>query len=343
MEKLKLLLLALSKVKGLSRIKKREVAERIINREKIADEIIEKMESESVKVDLEKEISYLKKIGAHFVTIFEEGYPSLLRQIPDCPIILYVKGSLLIGENTIGIVGSRRASYEGMNMAEKIGETLSSVGITVVSGLARGIDAAAHKGALMGKGGTVAVLGCGIDICYPSENRWLYNRISEQGLILSEYAPGEPPLAHHFPERNRIIAGISKAILVVEASKKSGALITASLALDYGRDVMAIPGSVFDDAYAGTNSLIKEGARLVDSVEDILEFSFPNIKPERKDSSGLEKEELIVYSIIKNTRVHVEEIISKSRMDSSKVLAILTKLEMKGLVKCFPGGFYLRS
>jgi len=338
----KISLFALSRIKGLSKFRKRQIAQMIIDGIDPEKGISEKINDPNFRTEFERELEYLEKIGAQVLTILDDGYPLLLKEIPDAPILVYAKGPLKIKEETIGVVGSRKASYEGMNLAEKIGETLSSLGVTVISGLARGIDTSAHKGGLKGKGKTVAVLGCGIDVCYPAENRWLYEKISHEGLLLSEYPPGEPPVSYHFPERNRIIAGMSKAVLVVEAPRKSGALITARLALDYGRDVMAIPGSVFDEAYSGTNLLIKEGARLVDRTEDILEFSFPHIRRERKGASELENEEEIVYSIIGERRTHIDEIIVKSRMDASKVLGILTKLEMKGVVRSFPGGFYLR-
>jgi DNA processing protein len=338
----KISLFALSRIKGLSKFRKRQIAQMIIDGIDPEIGISEKINDPNFRTEFERELDYLEKIGAQVLTILDDGYPLLLKEIPDAPILVYAKGPLKIKEETIGVVGSRKASYEGMNLAEKIGETLSSLGVTVISGLARGIDTSAHKGGLKGKGKTVAVLGCGIDVCYPAENRWLYEKISHEGLLLSEYPPGEPPISYHFPERNRIIAGMSKAVLVVEAPRKSGALITARLALDYGRDVMAIPGSVFDEAYSGTNLLIKEGARLVDRTEDILEFSFPHIRRERKGASELENEEEIVYSIIGERRTHIDEIIMKSRMDASKVLGILTKLEMKGVVRSFPGGFYLR-
>lgn len=342
MESEKVSIHALSKLKGLSKTKKVEIAKRLAKGEKIEEFILEKMAEQKIRDEIEKEREYLDRIGARLITILDEAYPPLLKEIPDAPVLLYAKGYLSSTDDTIAVVGSRRASYEGMNLAEKISETLSSLGITVISGMARGIDAKAHIGALKGKGKTIAVLGSGIDVCYPIENRSLYEKISKEGLILTEYPPGDRPLAYHFPERNRIIAGISKGVLVVEASRKSGALITARLALDYGRDVMAIPGSVYDEAYSGTNLLIKEGARLVDGIEDIIEFLFPHIKPEKAKAVELEKDELVVYSIIGNVRVHVEEVIEKSGLDSSKVLAILTKLEMRGLVKCFPGGYYLR-
>ena len=196
------------------------------------------------------------------------------------------------------VVGARKASFEGMLLAERIAETLSSAGITVVSGLARGIDAAAHKGALHGKGGTVAVLGCGIDRCYPAENWPLFQDIGRVGALLTEYRPGEAPLKYHFPERNRIIAGLSKGVLVVEASQKSGSLITARLALDYGREVMAVPGRVFDEAYKGANSLIKQGALLVEDINDILTCCFPHMKLRTKSAIDMDGDEDYIYTLL---------------------------------------------
>jgi DNA processing protein len=230
-----------------------------------------------------------------------------------------------------------------MNLAEKIGETLSSVGITVVSGLARGIDAAAHRGALKEKGKTVAVLGCGIDICYPPENRQLFNTTGEEGLILTEYVPGEEPLPYHFPERNRIIAGLSKGVLVIEASQKSGSLITARLGLEYGREVMAVPGSVFREEFKGANALIKQGAKLVENINDILTTSFPGYEPEQKEHVNITPEEEMVFSHIGSEKVHIDEIIEKSGMKAKQVMAMLTRLEMKEIIREVPGGFYIRK
>lgn len=222
-------LIALSRLKGINSIQKRTIVDTF-------DEIAPLFEKKATcfGTDLwdiassfkgwkkiESDLKKLDEMGAGVITIRDKGYPQLLKDTPDAPLVLYKKGALEIVANTLAIVGSRKATVEGINLAEKIGETLSSVGITVVSGLARGIDTSAHRGALKEKGGTIAVLGCGIDICYPPENRRLYDRIGEEGLLLSEYTLGERPLAYHFPERNRIIAGLSKGVLVVEASKKA--------------------------------------------------------------------------------------------------------------------------
>jgi DNA processing protein len=227
-------------------------------------------------------------------------------------------------------------------MAEKIAQTLSSVGITVISGLARGVDAAAHRGALKEKGKTVGVLGCGIDICYPSENRSLFEKVGQEGCILTEYTPGELPLQHHFPARNRIIAGLSKGVLVVEASQRSGSLITARLGLEYGREVMAVPGSIFDEGYKGANSLIKQGAKLIDGMDDIIATCFPNLTLKKNEHVDLNGDEHYIYEIIGLVKIHVDEVIEKSGMETRHVMAILTNLELKEAIQGIPGGFYLR-
>ncbi|OPY75610.1 MAG: hypothetical protein A4E65_03500 [Syntrophorhabdus sp. PtaU1.Bin153] len=293
--------------------------------------------------DIDRDLIRLEKMGVNVLTLKDEDYPLQLRAIPDAPVVLYKKGAFRIGTDTIAVVGSRRATFESLNVAEKISQTLSSLGITVISGLARGIDAAAHRGALKEKGKSVGVLGCGIDITYPAENRWLFDRMEEEGMILTEYGPGIKPLRHHFPERNRIIAGLSRGALVVEASQRSGSLITARLALEYGREVMAIPGSIFDSEYRGANSLIKQGARLIDGIEDIIATCFPEIEIKEDKQVDLNGNESYIYSIIGFEKVHVDEIIDKSHMDAKSVMAILTSLEMKEAVRAIPGGFFLRK
>lgn len=293
---------------------------------------------------IERDLARLEKEEVQAITLRDPRYPSMLKNIPDAPVVLYLKGSLTISDKTIAIVGSRNATAEGIAIAEKIAETLSSEGVLVVSGFARGIDSAAHRGALKGPGKTVAVLGSGIDICYPSENRELFDRISRDGVIVTEYGPGERPLRHHFPERNRIIAGLSRGVVVIEATEKSGSLITARLAADYGREVMAIPGSVLSDRHRGANSLIKSGAKLVDSVDDILMTSFPGITIHqfKQKEIDMDAEEDYIYSFIGKEMVHIDDIIEQSRAEVKKVGAVLTKLEMKDAIVQHPGGFYTR-
>jgi DNA processing protein len=344
-------IMALSRLKGLDAIQKKEIVDRYESIAQLFEgrikhynrDLKQKIKSFNEWGEIDKERAKLEKMGVNILTIKDVKYPKLLKNIPDAPIILYKKGRLKIGTDTIAIVGSRRATFEGMNLAEKIAHTLSSIGITVVSGLARGIDSSAHKGALKEKGKTIGILGCGIDICYPPENMRLFEKMGEEGAILTEYSLGEKPLAFHFPERNRIIAGLSKGILVIEASKRSGSLITARLALEYGREVMAIPGSIFNEDYKGANTLIKEGAKLIEGIEDIINSCFPRLELKKEQGIDMDKDEDYIYSIIGFDKIHVDEVIEKSKMETKNVMAILTRLEMKEAIGNAPGGFYIRK
>jgi len=347
----KIAIIALQKLKGIDLVVKRRLIETQEDLECIFagnarfgdDRVYKKMIAFKGWKDIEKDMRKLSDMGVEAVTIKDTEYPALLRNIPDAPLVIYKKGGLKIGENTIAIVGSRKASLESIHMAEKIAQTLSSAGITVISGLARGVDAAAHRGALKEKGKTIGVLGCGVDICYPAENRSLFKKVMQDGCILTEYALGEPPLPHHFPKRNRIIAGLSRGVLVVEASQKSGSLITARLGLEYGREVMAVPGSIFDEGYKGANSLIKQGAKLIDGIEDIITTCFPNLTLKKDKQVDLDNDERYIYGIIGPIKIHIDEVIEKSGMETRHVMAILTNLELKEAIKGMPGGFYLRS
>ncbi len=342
-------LIALSRVKGLSRLAKRRICDSYPDITRLfrpgtgttaapAGIASRFRDWEGIDRDLE----LLDMMGVRVLTIRDDGYPKALGHIPDAPIVLYARGPLAPGDMTLAVVGSRKASPEGLNLAGKIGETLSLAGITIVSGLARGIDTAAHIRALEGPAGTAAVLGCGIDICYPPENKKLFERIGREGLVVTEYAPGEEPLPYHFPERNRIIAGLARGVLVVEATARSGSLITARLALEYGREVMAIPGSVLRMEHAGSNRLIKEGARLVDSVEDILTTCFPEVRPPESEPPKLDNREDKIYSLIGFEKVHADEVIERSGMDTKEVMATLTRLAMKNVVAEMAGGFFIR-
>jgi len=350
-------LMAFSRLPGLNTLKKKEI---IDNNDRVGSffegkvkyidrDIQNKILSFKGWNEIEKEIKRLEKMNVDIITIRDRTYPHLLKNIPDPPIVFYKKGSLTFNSNTIAIVGSRKATFTGINLAEKIADTLSSHGITVVSGFARGIDASAHKGALRGKGKTIAVFGCGIDICYPSENARLYDKISEEGALFTEYGLGEKPLQYHFPERNRIIAGLSKGILIVEATQKSGSLITAKCGIEYGRDVLAVPGNIFNEEHKGANALIKQGAKLVDNIEDIIVSCFPDLKfKEEKirktdQSEAMNPDENRVYSLIGFDNIHTDEVIEKSKMQTKDVMVILTGLEMKDLIRQFPGGFYIRK
>ncbi len=280
---------------------------------------------------IEKVWSELKRRKINVLSLFDKQYPSHLKEITLPPLVLFCQGELPKGDKPwVAIVGSRLCSSRGKILAKELAFELSNRGFTIVSGLARGIDTYAHVGALEGKGKTVAVLGCGLDIDYPPENKFLKKRIVEEGAILSEFLLGTEPVAYNFPQRNRIIAGLSKAVIVIEARVKSGALITAHLAADYGRDVLAFPGNPENSYARGCNRLIKEGAYLVENLEDILEilgFSEDFVLSEKV--SDFTEEEKKIIELLQEGVQRVDEII---RVCGSESLSLLTMLEVKGIV-----------
>lgn len=314
---------------------------------KVAQEIRKGPSEEAVK----KEITLVEKAGAKILTLRDETYPSRLRNIYDPPPLLYLKGELKReDEFSIAIVGSRKTTPYGRWITERISQALARNGLTIVSGMARGVDSVAHWGAISGGGRTIAVLGSGVDVIYPRENRNLYTRIVEQGAVLSEFPMGSPPEGGHFPKRNRIISGLSLGVVVVEAGPESGSLITANYALEQGREVFAIPGNVGAGGSRGTNRLIKEGAKLVESSEDILEEILPQWQREkekveeiRPKGPDLTAEERILYEMLSETPLHIDEIIRESRLDPGSVSSLLLTLELKGLITQWPGKCFNRK
>lgn len=297
---------------------------------------------------LEKDIERVEKDGARVVAHSAADYPEWLRQLgDDAPPVLYVKGSIQKEDRfALAVVGSRAASPYGRAITEKISSELGQMGFTVVSGLARGIDTAAHKGCLEGGGRTIGVLGCGIDVTYPAENRWLYERAAASGAVLSEFPPGTRPLPANFPRRNRILSGLTLGVLVVEAAEKSGSLITARYALEQGKEVFSVPGNISSSVSRGTNDLIKQGARMVTGAGDIVEELAPQlrgfIKSRKKELSGLTVEERALCDIMSAEPRHIDELSRESGLPSSKALAVLLALELKGMVKQTGGKrFYL--
>lgn len=307
--------------------------------------------------NLEETMEYIKKLKKQkvgFLLYKDNNYPTLLKEIYDPPAVLYYKGNMEIDEIAISIVGSRKASYYGLKMAKKLAYELASLGVTIVSGMATGIDTYAHKGAIEAKGKTIAVLGCGVDVIYPIENSDLMKEIETKGLILSEYPLTTLPKANNFPARNRIISGLSLGTIIIEAGEKSGSLITAEFALEQGRNVYAIPGNIDSQTSKGTNNLIKEGAKVVTSVEDIIEDFIPyltsgissmdrkseqNEKLKYKDLSEEEKE---IIEKIKMGYTHGDEIIRASNYPTSIVNSCLTMLELKGLIEKYKGDYYIK-
>lgn len=290
----------------------------------------------------------LSDIGGQIIPRDDERFPHLLRQIHTQPNVLYVRGQLFDLNSclTIAMVGTRKASGYGLTTAKSIARELSESGAVVVSGLALGIDAMSHEGALLGKSPTVAVIACGADICYPASNKGLMQRILKSGgLVISEYPLGTIAQPYHFPERNRIISGISKGTLVVEADIKSGSLITAKYALEQNRDVFAVPGNVNSVNSKGSNYLLKDGASLVTTASDILNFySFEPIastKASESTPSGTGEEEKIL-TVLSEGSLHKDTICEKTGLDASKVNSLLLLMELKGKVMQMPGGYYTK-
>jgi len=298
-------------------------------------------------VDLPEELERIRQFGATVATLDDENYPSLLREIHDPPTILYVWGQLdPKDQHAIGVVGSRRTSHYGLECAKKISYQIAYAGLTVVSGLAAGIDTAAHQGALAAKGRTIAVLGAGLLHLYPPENRTLAEKIAESGAVVSEFPMDTTPDRQTFPMRNRIISGWGSGLLVVEAGLNSGALISASQAVDQGRNLYAIPGQIDRPTSHGSNRLIQQGAKLVMSVDDILEdlrTLFPKA-PELSPSKppGLGGDLLKAYDAITSEETSIDEIMERSGLTAGATAAALLQLETQYLVRQLPGKNFVK-
>jgi DNA processing protein len=300
-------------------------------------------------VDLGAELDRIERAGVTVLTEADAEYPSHLAQIHNPPIALYVRGSLEPRDNrAIGVVGSRKASHYGLESAKKLSYQLAYSGMTVVSGLARGIDTMAHQAALAAKGRTIAVLGSGLNELYPPENAELADRIAASGAVASEFSMGVKADVQTFPMRNRIVAGWGTGVLVVEAGLNSGAMITAAQALDQGRQVYAVPGQIDRPSAAGSNRLIQQGAKLVAGVGDILEdlgSLFPEMDrpmPTAAAALDLNEAERAVYEAIGDDETAIDAIVEKSRLPTGSVSSTLLRLEMKRLVKQLPGQYFVK-
>lgn len=314
----------------------------------LAEKIYSALNNQSIK-QFQQKLNDWEKQNIKIITFFDDLYPDLLKEIAQPPWVIFAIGDCqLLKDPMLAIVGTRNPTNYGKIVAESIAKSLTNNGFTVISGLARGIDRIAHEGALKNDGKTIGVLGSGIDIIYPRENQKLYNDIVKTGLIISEYSPGTPPHPGHFPQRNRIISGLSYGTIVVEASMKSGSLITAQYALDQSREVFAVPGPITSEQSFGSNSLIKQGAKLVQQVEDILEeLPYQNIgyikkQKEKNDSDELNKLEIMIYEIIPYTTIHINDIYNKVNLNLSEIYEVLFSLQLKGKIKQVPGGLYIR-
>jgi DNA processing protein len=305
-------------------------------------------------VDLAAELKRCEEFGCRPVTQDDEEYPELLRQIYDPPLVLYVKGTLARNDkNGVAMVGSRQTTHYGIEVARKLGYQLAYIGVTVVSGGARGIDTAAHQGALSAKGRTICVLGTGINIVFPPENGELFERISASGAVVSQYPFNRKADKQSFAIRNRIVAGMTLGTVVVEANLTSGALITSNFATEYGRQVFAVPGRIDSPRSKGCHDLIKKGAKLCEGVEDILsefEYLFPasNKLPSVSETGvlpalALSENEQKIYEALDNEPTPMDEVIRKCGLPSSAVSVALLSLEMKRAVRQVPGKLFLRN
>lgn len=304
---------------------------------------------------VDRELTLADRLGVSIVTAHDRLYPKNLLNIYDYPPVLYVRGSLSHDDIHIAVVGSRLASTYGKFITERLCRELALQGITIVSGMARGIDSAAHRGALSGKGRTIAVLGSGIDVIYPPENRSLYEKISASGAVITEFPFATEPSGPNFPSRNRIISGMSLGVVVAEANERSGSLITARCALDQGRDVFAIPGSIDSPGSKGTHALIREGAKLCENMSDILDEILPQIEhvPSAKESPGIDSHtdkgdtlsfsESSVLDKIGRTPVHIDRLIALTGVNAGTLLNILLTLELKGYIEQLPGKIFIRK
>lgn len=320
----------------------------------IGEETAESIATWEKSVDLNAELKRIADSGCEIVIQTDSHYPELLREIYDPPIVLYVKGKLTAKDkNSVAMVGSRMTTHYGIEVARKLAYQLAYVGVTVVSGGARGIDTAAHQGALSGKGRTICVLGTGINIVFPPENKELFERIAAHGAVISQYQFNRKADKQSFAIRNRIVAGMTLGTVVVEANLTSGALITANFATEYGRQVFAVPGRIDSPRSKGCHELIKKGAKLCEGAEDILsefEYLFPaSNRPPAANESGvlpaleLSDHEQKVFGVLDSEELTIDEVIRKAGLPTSAVSVALLSLEMKRLVKQLPGKLFVRN
>src|SRR5215831_5433530 len=330
-----------------------------LERQGVKRDCIEALGSGDQQQRAEAELEGLGKLGGSVITFSDPRYPKLLREIYDPPIVLYSLGDLSRAARrpAVAIVGSRRCSTYGKSASEMLSRELARRGVTIISGLARGIDAAAHRGALDGGGTTIAVMGTGLDAVYPKENRKLAEHIALRGALVTEFPLNTPPLSQNFPFRNRVISGIALGVMIVEGAERSGSLITARMAYEQGREVFAVPGNITSSKSFGPNYLIKDGAKLVQTWQDVVE-EFPGehkariLAMERSDPSPnqpvledavLSDSDRKVLSLIKTDEsIHIDQLIHTTRLNSSDLMSALLKLEMLDKIRQLPGKSFVR-
>lgn len=346
-------LLALLSVSGLGRRRARRLIDLYSTPGRAIEQFPAALDAE-MRSRTRAELERVEAAGIALMAYDSPGFPPHLGQIPDAPLILYYRGNpALLRGPAVAVVGSRQASEYGRRAAAELARDLAGVGVTVISGLARGIDAAAHRGALDsgGSGATIAVLGSGLDRIYPRENLRLAEEIAERGIIVTEYPLGSPPEKYHFPERNRIISGLSRGVVVVEAGRDSGSLITVDFALEQGREVFAVPGSLFSPLSQGPHNLIRQGARICAGAADVLEELglVPSPRTEAAtvrsgaEETGLDPEEKLMFETADWTVGQTaDQMAEMTGLSPAIAVAALLTLEIKGLVKQLPGGRYIR-
>lgn len=309
---------------------------------------IDQAQAEQVRNPLQLNAARVAALRDSTITLGDPDYPSLLREIVDPPLALHVRGDrTLLEKRAIAIVGSRRASPYAINVARQLGDDLARSGLVVVSGLARGVDAAAHEAALDASFPTIAVLGTGIDVIYPRSNRALYRRVAEHGLLVSEFAPGTPPLALNFPIRNRVISGLTVGTIIVEATSRSGSLITARMAAEQNREVFAVPGSIFSAGSEGTHRLIQYGAKLIHDANDVLdELKMPLLKSllSRSGASAEPESPLrdVLAAFTRDEGTDIEQVATRLGRPPSALAEPLLQLELGGWIRALPGARYVR-
>lgn len=313
----------------------------------VSDKLVSEFSEFRNHFDFSSYFAKLSKIGVSVATVTDKNYPEKLKQTDDAPIVLYIKGELKnVDELSIAIVGSRKVTSYGREVAEKISSELAAAGVTIISGLALGVDGVAHRAALEVGGRTIAILGNGLDQIYPPSHRELAQKITEHGALISEYPLGHSALPMNFPYRNRIISGMSLGVVVIEGTEKSGTLLTASHAARQGREVFAVPGPITSPNAAAPNLLIKQGAKVVTNVNDILEEL--DIKHQTSSIKHREllpetEEERLIFQLIEIEPLHVDEIIRRVELDGGLVLSTLTTMELKGIVKNIGGNVYKKA
>lgn len=317
----------------------------------LRDKMLEQLLASRKESLLAEWLLTMEKKGIEFLSCWNPRFPRLLREIADPPAGIYIRGTLPDDDiDTVAIIGARKCSHYGARVAYDIAKDLGKTNVIVVSGMARGIDSEGHKGILDGGGKTIAVLGCGVDLCYPSENRALMERITENGCVLSEFPPGTPAVPGNFPRRNRIIAGLSKMVVVVEAGKRSGTLITADLALEYGRDVFVVPGNVTSPTSKGTNELIKQGCPIITEGNDILDalgIAYREIEKTKfqiKTAENISAEEQEVLALIGvDEPISAEALCRRLHKDIQDIQYVLSLLELSGYIVKIPHAGYIKA